>query len=203
MQAIYNGNWGAMDVTATANMPAASPYSGLSGFVDSLGNQHFAYMTPDSQVWQAVWNGGWAVTDVSASGGSDGAFMSGPTYDWDVNHGTVTCGSSLNGKCQAVAVGKVWSMPMNTSATCNNGNLVAASITLSAQCYDIAFGDVGAFTTSYPSHVLTASGWIERWIGGLLVTGTASDDIANWTGYDSNFCDMQTRQYLPPDATPC
>lgn len=125
-----------------------------------------------------------------------------PTYDYSVNGATVKCTSVASAQCSDAAVGTAWQLAMNITALCNNGNSVAAAISMYASCSVVALGDVAGWDMSYPASVLTSSGWIVRWVGGVGATGNAVAGVATWTGYEENYCDTTTNSFIPADS-PC
>ena len=85
---------------------------------------------------------------------------------------------------------------MSGNASCNNGqNVIVYSSVQAVNCSNWSAYD-------YPAMVLTSSGWVQKWFGGLVATGEGSDDIAFWIGWDGNYCDTNRVTYIPP-AVPC
>lgn len=97
-----------------------------------------------------------------------------------------------------VGIGRV---SLHISGTCSGGAVYGAQSSVQSQCAN-GIMDVGGYTPSYQTQVLTSSGWVQRWIDGVGADAHGVSGSNSWDMFDEHFCDDYRITVIPP-AVPC
>jgi hypothetical protein len=102
--------------------------------------------------------------------------------------------------CYDFAVG-IGQLRMTTEGTCGGGFSLGAASSVVSSCPNRLI-DVSGFTAQKLTWILTAQGWVQRWIDGIGADASGVTGANEWYMEDEQFCDNYRYTSIPP-MVPC